>query len=66
MHEGARISREQFGTLARKCGANATEAELNSYFEEADQDGNGTIDGPDFLTFMERKLVVRVDSEESN
>lgn len=37
---------------------NPTEAELQDMVNEVDADGNGTIDFPEFLTMMARKMKV--------
>jgi|ERR1700722_5508391 len=47
----------------RSLGQNPTEAELQDMINEVDADGNGTIDFPEFLTMMARKMR-DVDSEE--
>ncbi|EPQ04827.1 Calmodulin [Myotis brandtii] len=40
----------------RSLGQNPTEAELQGMINEVDADGNGTIDLPEFLTMMARKM----------
>ena len=40
----------------RSLGQNPTEAELQDMVNEVDADGNGTIDFPEFLTMMARKM----------
>lgn len=47
----------------RSLGQNPTEAELQDMINEVDADGNGTIDFPEFLTMMARKMK-DTDSEE--
>lgn len=47
----------------RSLGQNPTEAELQDMINEVDADGNGTIDFPEFLTMMARKMKDQ-DSEE--
>src|SRR3546814_12370012 len=47
----------------RYLGQNPTEAELADMINEVDADGNGTIDFPEFLTMMARKMK-DTDSEE--
>jgi Ca2+-binding EF-hand superfamily protein len=44
-------------------GQNPTEHELKDMIEEVDADGNGTIDFPEFLTMMARKMQ-DTDTEE--
>ena len=46
----------------RSLGQNPTEAELQDMINEVDADGNGTIDFPEFLTMMARKMK-ETDSE---
>lgn len=43
----------------RSLGQNPTEAELLDMISEVDADQNGTIDFPEFLNLMARKLKVR-------
>ncbi|CAF3822587.1 unnamed protein product [Rotaria sp. Silwood1] len=50
-------------TVMRSLGQNPTEAELQDMINEVDADGNGTIDFPEFLTMMARKMK-DTDSEE--
>ena len=42
----------------RSLGQNPTEAELQDMINEVDADGNGTIDFPEFLNLMARKMKV--------
>jgi hypothetical protein len=44
----------------RSLGQNPTEAELQDMINEVDADGNGTIDFPEFIQLMARKMKVRV------
>merc|ERR1712211_176304 len=44
-------------------GQNPTEAELQDMINEVDADGNGTIDFPEFLSLMARKMK-DTDTEE--
>ena len=53
----------ELGTVMRSLGQNPTEAELQDMINEVDADGNGTIDFPEFLTMMARKMK-DTDSEE--
>ena len=46
--------------MMRSLGQNPTEAELQDMINEVDADGNGTIDFPEFLNLMARKMKVRV------
>ena len=48
----------------KSLGQNPTEAELQDMINEVDADGNGTIDFPEFLTLMVRKMK-DTDSEEA-
>ena len=47
----------------RSSGKKATEAELQDMINEVDADGNGTIDFPEFLSLMARKMK-DTDTEE--
>lgn len=47
----------------RSLGQNPTEAELQDMINEVDADGNGTIDFPEFLNMMARKMQ-DTDTEE--
>ncbi|OWF37205.1 Calmodulin [Mizuhopecten yessoensis] len=51
------VSSKELGTVMRSLGQNPTEAELQDMINEVDTDGNGTIDFPEFLTMMSRKIV---------
>merc|ERR1712190_159161 len=51
------------GTVMRSLGQNPTEAELQDMINEVDADGNGTIDFPEFLSLMARKMK-DTDTEE--
>lgn len=44
----------------RSLGQNPTEAELQDMINEVDADGNGTIDFPEFLNLMAKKMKVRI------
>jgi calmodulin len=48
----------------RSLGQNPTEAELQDIINEVDADGNGTIDFPEFLTMMARKIRDGYSEEE--
>ena len=47
----------------RSSGKKPTEAELQDMINEVDADGNGTIDFPEFLSLMARKMK-DTDTEE--
>jgi calmodulin len=47
----------------RSLGQNPSESELQDMINEVDADNNGTIDFPEFLTMMARKMK-DTDSEE--
>merc|ERR1712039_479698 len=53
----------ELGTVMRSLGQNPTEAELQDMINEVDADGNGTIDFPEFLSLMARKMK-DTDTEE--
>eukprot|EP01122_Echinamoeba_exundans_P007377 TRINITY_DN2258_c0_g1_i1.p1 TRINITY_DN2258_c0_g1~~TRINITY_DN2258_c0_g1_i1.p1 ORF type:complete len:157 (+),score=56.77 TRINITY_DN2258_c0_g1_i1:23-472(+) len=57
------ITNKELGIVMRSLGQNPTEAELQQMIAEVDTDGNGTIDFPEFLTLMAKKMVSQ-DSEE--
>merc|ERR1712142_1144880 len=57
------ITTKELGTVMRSLGQNPTEAELLDMINEVDADGNGTIDFPEFLTMMARKMK-ETDSED--
>ncbi|KAM3185934.1 Calmodulin [Hymenolepis weldensis] len=57
------ITTKELGTVMRSLGQNPTESELQDMINEVDADGNGTIDFPEFLTMMARKMK-DTDSEE--
>merc|ERR1712139_295927 len=54
---------KELGTVMRSLGQNPTEAEMGDIINEVDADGHGTIDFPEFLTMMARKMK-DTDSEE--
>lgn len=57
------ICTKDLGIYMRSQGQNPSEAELQDMIYEVDADNNGTIDFPEFLTMMVRKLK-DTDSEE--
>ena len=58
------ITTKELGTVMRSLGQNPTEAELQDMINEVDADGNGTIDFPEFLTMMARKMRDTESEEE--
>merc|ERR1712093_680156 len=54
---------QELGTVMRSLGQNPTEAELQDMINEVDADGSGTIDFPEFLNLMAKKMK-DTDSEE--
>ncbi|EFN51276.1 hypothetical protein CHLNCDRAFT_59820 [Chlorella variabilis] len=50
------ITTKELGTVMRSLGQNPTEAELQDMINEVDADGNGTIDFPEFIQLMARKM----------
>ncbi|TPX15109.1 calmodulin [Thyridium curvatum] len=57
------ITTKELGTVMRSLGQNPSESELQDMINEVDADSNGTIDFPEFLTMMARKMK-DTDSEE--
>ena len=57
------VATKDLGTVLRSLGQNPTAAELQDMINEVDSDGNGTIDFPEFLTIMSRKMK-DTDTEE--
>ncbi|KAF9028903.1 EF-hand [Hymenopellis radicata] len=57
------ITTAELGTVMRSLGQNPTEAELQDMINEVDADGDGTIDFPEFLSMMSKR-VPDLDSEE--
>ncbi|KAJ0260597.1 Calmodulin-1 [Hirschfeldia incana] len=57
------ITTKELGTVMRSLGQNPTEAELQDMINEVDADGNRTIDFPEFLNLMAKKMK-DTDSEE--
>lgn len=50
------ITTKELGTVMRALGQNPTERELTDMINEVDADGNGSLDFPEFLTMMVRKM----------
>eukprot|EP01087_Luapelamoeba_hula_P016320 TRINITY_DN5016_c0_g1_i1.p2 TRINITY_DN5016_c0_g1~~TRINITY_DN5016_c0_g1_i1.p2 ORF type:complete len:150 (-),score=53.33 TRINITY_DN5016_c0_g1_i1:57-506(-) len=59
-----KITSKELGTVMRSLGQNPTEAELREMIQEVDTDNNGTIDFPEFLTLMARKMQDSEGEEE--
>ena len=57
------ITARELGTVMRSLGQNPTEGKLRDMINEVDSDGNGTVDFPEFLDMMARKMR-DTDSEE--
>ncbi|XP_057483720.1 calmodulin-2/4-like [Actinidia eriantha] len=57
------ITTKGLGAVMRSLGQSPTEPELHDMINEVDADGNGTIDFPEFLNLMARKIK-DTDSEE--
>lgn len=51
-----KITTKELGTVMRSLGQNPTEAELTDMINEVDVDNDGSIDFPEFLTMMARKM----------
>merc|ERR1712107_482160 len=57
------VTTKELGIVMRSLGQNPTEAVLQDMINEVDADGNGTIDFPEFLSLMARKMK-DTDTEE--
>eukprot|EP00004_Rigifila_ramosa_P025521 TRINITY_DN7653_c0_g1_i1.p1 TRINITY_DN7653_c0_g1~~TRINITY_DN7653_c0_g1_i1.p1 ORF type:complete len:176 (+),score=59.80 TRINITY_DN7653_c0_g1_i1:78-530(+) len=57
------ITTKELGTVMRSLGQNPTETELQDMVNEVDTDTNGSIDFPEFLAMMARKMK-DTDSQE--
>jgi calmodulin len=58
------ITTKELGTVMRSLGQNPTEAELQDMITEVDSDGNGTVDFPEFLRLMARRMRDSDSAEE--
>ncbi|ANB13798.1 calmodulin [Sugiyamaella lignohabitans] len=58
-----KITTKELGTVMRSLALNPSESELSDMIHEVDVDNDGTIDFPEFLTMMARKMK-DTDSEE--
>ena len=50
------ISTKELGRVMKSLGQSPSEAELRELIQEYDIDGNGTLDFPEFLELMARKV----------
>merc|ERR1712072_1510682 len=57
------ITTKDLGAVMRSLGQNPTAAELQDMINEVDADGNGSLDFPEFLSLMARKMK-DTDTEE--
>ena len=57
------INIQELGTIMRNLGQNPSEQELKEMINEIDLDGKGTIDFPEFIIILLKKLKVN-DAEE--
>ncbi|OLY84822.1 Protein arginine N-methyltransferase 3 [Smittium mucronatum] len=57
------VTTQELGIVMRSLNQNPSDAELADMINEIDADGNGTIDFPEFLTLMARKMK-DTDTEE--
>ncbi|XP_074656147.1 calmodulin-alpha-like [Tubulanus polymorphus] len=57
------ISVTELGTALRALGQNPTEAEIRAMVQQADKDGNGSIEFDEFLNLMSRKYMEVADEE---
>ncbi|KAH7541917.1 hypothetical protein FEM48_Zijuj02G0018300 [Ziziphus jujuba var. spinosa] len=58
------ITTSELGNIMRSLGQNVTEAELRQMVTDVDVDNNGTIEFPEFLEIMARKLKDSAAEEE--
>jgi len=58
------ITTKELGTVMRSLHQNPTEAELREMINEVDRDGSNTIDFPEFLSMMARKMKDTESEEE--
>lgn len=58
------VTTKEMGTVMRSLGQSPTEAELQDMINEVDPDGTGTIDFPEFLSLMARKMKETNTEEE--
>mmetsp|Transcript_64044 Transcript_64044/g.162315 ORF Transcript_64044/g.162315 Transcript_64044/m.162315 type:complete len:152 (+) Transcript_64044:55-510(+) len=55
-HGDGTITTKELGTVMRSLGHNPTAAELLDTISKVDNDGNGIIEFPDFLSLMAQKM----------
>ncbi|XP_045186911.1 calmodulin-A-like isoform X2 [Mercenaria mercenaria] len=58
------ITTKELGTVMRSLGQNPTEAELQDMINEVDADGNASVDFPEFLKMMAKKMRSKDSDEE--
>ncbi|PRT52688.1 Calmodulin [Wickerhamiella sorbophila] len=61
-HDG-KISAKELGTVMRSLGQTPSESEVADMINEIDMDNDGSVDFPEFLTMMARKIK-DTDTEE--
>eukprot|EP00906_Rhabdomonas_costata_P016358 RCo023460 len=59
-----KITTRELGTVIRSLGQNPTESEIQTMIREVDADNNGSIEFPEFITLMSRKMHDTEDTEE--
>mmetsp|Transcript_140756 Transcript_140756/g.341980 ORF Transcript_140756/g.341980 Transcript_140756/m.341980 type:complete len:176 (+) Transcript_140756:290-817(+) len=58
------ITSDELGDVMRSLGQNPTEEDLKKMVDDIDQDGDGTIDFPEFLTMLIRSMTDTDSHEE--
>jgi calmodulin len=59
------ITTTELGLVMHALGHKPTDAELQEMINEVDTDGNGTIDFPEFLAMMARRMRDELSTEEA-